>query len=143
MKNLLAVLVVLIFAAPSPAGDWPAYRRDPQRSAATDESLAFPLRPLWEYRCAQPPAPAWGEQLNLLNRVDFDYAPHPVIAGGLLIFASSADDTIRALDAVTGQEKWHFITGGPVRVPPQIAGGKITSAPTMAVLIASTPPPAS
>ena len=94
-------------------------------SSITAEALALPLRVAWEYRCAQPPNPAWPDTFRLLNRTDFDYAPHPVIARGLVCFGSSADDTVRALEAKTGAEKWRFTASGPVRLAPQIDGGKV------------------
>ena len=68
---------------------------------------------------------AWPDPFRLVNRMDFDYAPALAIAGGLVCFGSSADDTVRALDAKTGEEKWHFITGGPVRFAPQIGKGRV------------------
>ncbi|MBI2437463.1 MAG: PQQ-like beta-propeller repeat protein, partial [Lentisphaerae bacterium] len=101
------------------------YRHDARRSAVTEESLSFPLAPAWTYICPQPPAPAWPDPFRLLNRMDFDYAPALAIAGGIVCFGSSADDTVRALDVKTGLEKWRFIAGGPVRLAPQIANGKV------------------
>ena len=122
---LLGILALLAAPPAAPAADWPAYRHDAQRSAVTEERLVLPLRLAWKYRCAQPPRPAWPDTLLLINRTDFDYAPPPVIADGIVYFGSSADDTVRALDAATGREKWHFITGGPVRFAPQIDNGKV------------------
>ncbi|MBI2439793.1 MAG: PQQ-binding-like beta-propeller repeat protein [Lentisphaerae bacterium] len=114
-------IIWLAAVAVSSASDWPAYRHDARRSAVTEESLQFPLSPAWVYRCPQPPAPAWTEPDKNLNRLDFDYAAHPVIAAGLVCFGSSADDTVRALDAQTGALKWQFTTGGPVRFAPSFA----------------------
>ncbi|MDA1142776.1 MAG: PQQ-binding-like beta-propeller repeat protein [Planctomycetota bacterium] len=57
--------------------------------------------------------------------MDFDYAPALVIAQGIVCFGSTSDDTVRALDAETGEERWHFIAGGPVRFAPQIENGKV------------------
>jgi outer membrane protein assembly factor BamB len=114
-----------MLCAPALAGDWPTWRHDVQRSAFTEEKLTFPLRQAWVYRCPQPPQPAWPDTFRLLNRTGFDYAPQPVVAGGIVCFGSSADDTVRALDAKTGEETWHFIAGGPVRFAPQIADGRV------------------
>ena len=107
------------------AGDWPMYKKDAHRSSVSDEALDLPMRAAWVYRAAQPPRPAWPEPVKVMNRLEFDYAFQPVIAGGLVCFGSSADDTVRALDAATGAAKWRFTTGGPVRLAPQIAGGKV------------------
>lgn len=122
---LSATLIGLSLLHSATAGDWPMGRHDPQRSSVTDETVTFPLRPSWIYRAAQTPRPAWPEPVKNLNRLDFDYAPQPVIADGMVCFGSSADDTVRALDAKTGGLKWQFTSGGPVRFAPQIAAGKV------------------
>jgi len=122
------VLGLVLAAALAPAlhaDDWPMYKKDAHRSSMTEEELTFPLRKSWVYVCAQPPRPAWPEPVKNLNRLDFDYAAHPVVAEGIVCFGSSADDTVRALDAKTGNLKWRIITGGPVRFAPQIAEGKV------------------
>ena len=118
------IVCALALVSVTRAGDWPAYKHDSQRSSATADPLALPLRLAWHYRSAQPPSPAWPDTFKLLNRTDFDYAPHPVIAGGVVCFGSTTDDAVRALDANTGAEKWRFITGGPVRVAPQLDAGR-------------------
>lgn len=108
------------------ADDWPAFRRDAARTATSSETLAFPLERAWTHQSAQPPAPAWPPpHFILLNRLDFDYAPQPVAAEGIVCFGSSSDDTVRALDLATGKLRWRFTTGGPVRVAPQIAEGRV------------------
>ncbi len=121
---LLAALALAGLAANAPAADWPAYGRDARRGAATDDALSFPLRLAWEYRCAQPPTPAWPEPVVEMHRMDFDFAFQPVVARGLVIFASSADDTVRALDLETGALRWRFTAGGPVRFAPQVEGDR-------------------
>lgn len=117
-------LILLGVAAPALAIDWPAYKHDAQRSSVSGESLTFPLRLAWQYEAPQPPSPAWPDVFRLENRTDFDYAAQPVVAQGIVCFGSSSDDTVRALDAKTGKEKWHFMTGGPVRFAPQLDAGK-------------------
>ena len=85
------------------ADDWPAYKKGPARTGLTAEELEFPLVKKWVYRPSQLPRPAWPEPGKELNRTDFDYAFQPVVAGGLVYFGSSADDTVRALAADTTQ----------------------------------------
>ncbi|MCX5658113.1 MAG: PQQ-binding-like beta-propeller repeat protein [Planctomycetota bacterium] len=121
MSAFLAVAV----ARPALAGDWPTYKHDLRRTSFAAEELALPLRLAWKYVSPQAPSPAWPDTFWLLNRTDFDYAPHPVIASGIVCFGSTSDDTVRALDIATGQEKWHYIAGGPVRIAPQIEAGKV------------------
>jgi len=104
--------------------DWPAYQADAARSAITGERLAFPLSRLWEYIPVQPPRPAWPQPGKYIHLMAFDYAFQPVVAGGLVLFGSSADDTLRAVDAETGEARWRFTTGGPIRFAPAVADGK-------------------
>ena len=121
-----SVLLFLLLAALAFGEDWPAFRRDVQRSATTSEALEFPLERAWSYQSAQPPAPAWPPpHFILLNRLDFDYAPQPVAAENVICFGSSSDDTVRALNLETGKLRWNFITGGPVRIAPQIADERV------------------
>ncbi len=125
IEYLFACLALCLATPAAVAADWPMYRKDAVRSAITEEELKLPLQQAWVYKCAQKPAPAWPEPVKTLNRLDFDYAPHPVVAGGIVCFGSTADDTVRALDAATGILKWRFTTGGPVRFAPQIVNGKV------------------
>ena len=123
---LFSVACLTHAAAPPAAGSdaWPMYQHDPARSGVADAAIEFPLQPAWTYRPSQPPRPAWPRPIREVNRMAFDYAPQPVIAGGRVYFASSADDTVRALDAATGAVRWRFTTGGPVRFAPSVAGGR-------------------
>lgn len=105
------------------ASDWPCYQGNAERSGVTSESLAFPLSPAWRYDAARP-QPAWPEPGRTMHLMDFDYAVQPVVAGSLVFFGSSADDTVRAIDAKTGQERWRCVTGAPVRFAPHIADGR-------------------
>ena len=106
--------------------DWPTYRADAQRSGVAACELKLPLRQQWRCRPMphSAPSPAWPEPGKELHRVDFDYAFQPVVAGGLLFYGSSSDDTARARDAATGELVWRFIAEGPVRFAPALAHGK-------------------
>ncbi len=106
------------------AGDWPMHRHDVGRTSVTDDELTFPLHLAWRYVANQSPQPAWSEPPRLFNKMDFDYAPHPVVADGLLYLASNADDTVRAMDVQTGQLRWQFTAHGPIRFAPQIDSGR-------------------
>ena len=52
--------------------------------------------------------------------MSFDRASHVVAAGGLICFGSSADSTVTALDVATGDQRWKFIAGGPIRFAPTV-----------------------
>ena len=119
-----SLLVCPLTAPGALAADWPAYKADAARSGVAGEALQFPLQNVWKYEPARGPAPAWPEPGRELHRLDFDYAFQPVVAGGIVCFGSSADDTVRALDAASGKLKWKFTTGGPIRFAPAMADGK-------------------
>ncbi len=106
------------------SADWSAYKGDVARSSVTSATTPLPLKILWSYDSGQSPRPAWSEPGRALNMLDFDYCYQPIAAAGLVCFASSADDAVRALKADTGELVWSFITGGPVRFAPQILGEK-------------------
>jgi len=118
-------VVAGLLGASARAEDWPAYKKDAARSGVTTERLSLPFARRWVYRPSRGPRPAWPEPGKEVHRTDFDYAPQPVVAGGLVYFGSSADDTVRALDAATGEPVWRFTTEGPVRFAPSVARGKV------------------
>ena len=98
------------------AGDWPTYHADAARTGYTSEALPANLAPLWTYKGAHPPRPAWPDEPSML----FDPGYAPVSDGHSLYFGSSADCKIYALDAATGKERWTFFTVGPVRFAPAL-----------------------
>jgi len=122
---IVSLVATVMVAGNARAGDWPTYKSDPQRSGVTAEELEFPLATKWIYAPGVPPMPAWAEPGKELHRMDFDYAFQPIAAGGLVFFASSADDTVRALNAKTGRPVWRFTTSGPIRFAPAVDQGKL------------------
>jgi len=101
------------------AADWPMYRADPGHTGYTAEPLPAKLSLRWVYRAAHAPAPAWPRA----PRLAYDRAYHIVVANGLVHFGSSADGKVYALDAATGQARWAFSTGAPVRLAPVVWDG--------------------
>ncbi len=127
LAGLMIVWISIAAAAASAgdcAGDWPAYRKDGGRSAVTAERLDFPLGAAWVHRLPQAPRPAWPDCGRAFSIFDFDDAVKPVVAGGMVYLASSADDTVYALDAADGSLQWTYTTGAPVRFAPHIAHGR-------------------
>ena len=57
----LAVLACLALLTPLSASDWPAWRHDAQRSAATDADLPVVLHPQWTMTLPTL-KPAWPDQ---------------------------------------------------------------------------------
>ena len=112
--------VVLLFSL-SEAGDWPMFRFNAERQGYSAEELPEKLSLTWAY---QGPAPrsawvlGWGRTGNQPSGIEFDRVNQPIAAGGLVIFGSSADGKVYALDAATGAERWTFCTGAPIRFAP-------------------------
>jgi len=125
-RLLPTVLAASVFlTGPARGADWPCYNADASRSATTEGALSYPLRKAWEYTPAQPPRPAWPEPGKEIHRIDFDYAPQPVVAAGKVFFGSTADDTLRALDLATGRIVWTFTSDAPLRFAPAFAEGRL------------------
>lgn len=133
--GLVVLLTGLSTSNRARAEDWPTYMHDNQRSGVTSEALKLPLSKLWTYRSKHAPQPAWPDPakydifhftcIPLKPRVTFDRTFHVVMVGDAIYFASSANDKVHCLDAVTGKERWSFFTGGPVRLAPTIYEGKV------------------
>lgn len=116
--RFLAFAVVVLHLVMSPprarSSDWPTYRGDAARSGYTAETIPNQLRLRWQHRASRPPQPAWPTS----ERMDFDLAFQPIIVGDLVVFGSSADDQVYALDAKTGAVRWRFFAEGPIRFAP-------------------------
>jgi len=131
---VLAVLTLLLTLAAhahtAAAQDWPAFRGDLRRSGIAPQGFEVPTLSLdWRYQPELPPAPAWPGPARwdayaglkgLKSMRNYDPAFHAVVAGERVLFASSADDTVRCLDVRTGAQLWRFTAGGPVRVAPLV-----------------------
>ncbi|HEX8910891.1 MAG TPA: PQQ-binding-like beta-propeller repeat protein [Humisphaera sp.] len=105
--------VVLCAAGPARAADWPTYRHDAARTGATEEAPPADPKVHWSLKLPAL-APAWPDQERL--RTDGVYLP--VVLGDTVVVGSSRDDSVAAYDLKTGDQRWRFFTGGPVRVPP-------------------------
>jgi len=124
-----------VAASAARGADWPTYRGDNARSGVTREKLALPLSPAWVFQPRHAPEPAWGDPNPRKvggfygsiegRRNHHDDVFHVAVAGGALFFGSSSDNKVYCLDAATGRERWSFFTGGPVRLAPTVAEGKV------------------
>ena len=122
MRFAISCLVVSIILLPTlSADDWPAYRHDAERSGFTTDALPDDLEIQWVHTRPAPPRPAWPRS----DRMMFDRAPQPIVAGGLIFFGDSVDGSIHALDATTGEKQWTFPTRGPVRFAPAYLDGRL------------------
>ncbi|MCI0458080.1 MAG: PQQ-binding-like beta-propeller repeat protein [Gemmataceae bacterium] len=118
--TLLLCLALALLPAPVRAADWPTWRYDSGRTAASPQELAAKLHLQW-VREYPPLKPAWPDQ----GKMQFDTAYEPVVAGKTVFVGSSRTDSITALDSATGSEKWRFITDGPVRFAPTVWEGRV------------------
>ena len=117
----LGATLIVALTIPVRADDWPMFRADAQRSAFTPQELPERLQLAWTYRPDHAPAPAWPR----LARMTFDRAHQVAVAEGTLVFGSSVDGRIVALDAQSGAPRWSAYTEGPVRFAPAIHGGRV------------------
>ena len=128
-------LLTVCLAATVLGEDWPVYRHDNHRGGTTPESIAAEsLSERWVYRCSALPQPAWAgpakwdayhEVRGLRSMRDYDAAFHLVTVGDLVLFGSSGDDSVRALDAASGRVRWCFTTDAPVRMAPAVVDGRV------------------
>jgi len=125
-------LVLLARVSTVSAEDWPTYRHDATRAAATGETLSWPLKSQWTYRTPVPLTTAWSgaegrsiEGKDLHDRVRFDDALHVAIVKGRVYFGSSVDHRIHCVDAATGRSVWTAFTDAPVRLAPTVADGRV------------------
>ncbi len=111
----LCVLVVAL--APGVfAANWPTYRGTPARTAEVNETLPLPLVRHWFYSDSHAPRPAWPTS----KRMTFDRAIHGVMTGNRVVFGSTIDGSVCAVDAATGQIVWRYHTEGPIRFAPAL-----------------------
>ncbi|MBL8796452.1 MAG: PQQ-binding-like beta-propeller repeat protein [Planctomycetia bacterium] len=119
MRCRLAVLTLACCTGLLWAATWslthctapPAERGKLRVSAVSQEAGGLQLH--WVRQLA-PPRPAWPDQTSL----QFDAAYRPVPCGDLLLVGSARTDSLTALDAATGEQRWRFFTNGPIRLAP-------------------------
>lgn len=86
--------------------DWPTYRANTARSAASRAPIAARPLPIWTFK---PPLPVGATAASAA-------AGHVFLAGN--------DGKVRALDAATGQLQWSYQTAGPILQSPTICSGR-------------------
>jgi hypothetical protein len=89
-----------------PDSNWPTFRHDAARSAATPSKIGANLKPAWT--------------------IKLDGAPTaPVIAEGRVFLADRDRNLVFALSAETGETLWSYPTGGIVDTPPTWHQGRL------------------
>src|SRR5262245_11483786 len=110
---LLGLVIAIMAGREGRAADWPMWRHDASRRAASPQQLPEKLYLQW-FRHLPALSPAWPDQA----RMQFDAGYEPVVVGNLLFFGSSRNDCVTALDTRTGKEVWRTFVDGPVRFAP-------------------------
>ncbi len=87
------------------SGDWPTYRHDTGRSAATEQAVPTPTKVCWKALVGGAPTA-------------------PIIANGM-VFVANDQHQLKAFDARSGQLKWRFIAGGAITEAPTFALGAL------------------
>ena len=130
--KLVAFAVIVTMYSSCLADDWPTYLHDNARSGRSTVQLETPLSERWLFEARHPPQPAWSPPIPgaveghvEANRVDFDRAFHVAVVGECVYFGSSADDKLYCLDLATGDTRWTFFAGGPIRLAPTVVGGRV------------------
>ena len=111
-----AVLTSTAFAGQVAAEDWPMWRYDAARGAASPEQLPGDLRPLWTLRFEQREQ-VWDDPLNM-DLMTYDRILEPIVADGRLMVSLNDRDQVAAFDTATGQRVWTHFAEAPVRLPP-------------------------
>jgi outer membrane protein assembly factor BamB len=88
------------------AEDWPTYRGNNQRTAATKIVLDSNMPGRWHYSPGR------------------SHVPSSATSAGGLIFLSGSDGKVRALDAKSGELRWQYLTSGTIKYPPTIWEGR-------------------
>ncbi len=113
---ILSSLVIVMWTGvcrADPGDDWPMWRHDAGRTAATDAELPAKLYLQWKREFPKP-APAFPND----SRLCFDRSYEPVAAEGRIFVPSMVNDSVAAFNAETGEEQWRFFADGPVRYAP-------------------------
>ena len=115
-------ILIIIFCQvrASLANDWPMWRYDAGRTAASPERLSKDLRLQWIQHFS-PREPVWDDPLNQ-DLMAYDRIFEPIILGNMLFIGFNECDKVAAFDLETGQQKWEYFVDGPVRLP--LAGWK-------------------
>jgi outer membrane protein assembly factor BamB len=123
MRCLSCLLLPLLLTVTAHAADWPMWRFDAGRTAASGEVLPEKLHLQWE-RMETQREQVWDDPLNH-DLMPYDKVFEPVVMGGKMFVGFNDRDKVVALDLETGAEAWSFFTGGPVRLPPVCWEGKV------------------
>ena len=134
-RSMVVLAGLTTLFASAQADDWPTYQQNHRRTGYSSEAVDVSrLKPMWVWRSPAAPQPAWAGpakwdayagRRNLPSMRNYDPVFHVVAVGDRVWFGSTADDSVRCLDADTGETIWTFTADGPVRNAPTWHGGRI------------------
>ncbi len=104
--------------------DWPMWRFDAARSAATPHRLAENLHLQWVRELPEPRR-AWAFQWDDRGKLDFDVSYAPVVLGERIFVPSNVTDSVTAYHIEDGRRLWRFHADGPVRLAPAAWQGRV------------------
>src|SRR5208337_5533923 len=110
MKKIMAItaiLVVLMLVPALAAADWPQAKHDAGHSSASDSAIVPPLGVQW--------------QESLGDHI----VSSPVVSNGTLFVANDDENTLLALDPLTGSRLWSFTADGAIESTPAVANGSV------------------
>jgi len=116
LSSLLFLLHLMVSGTSVQAQDWPMWRCNAQRTAASSGSLPTEFKLLWQKQL-EPRRQAWDDSLNL-DLMSYDRVFEPVVVGKRLFLSFNDRDKVAAFDTETGDELWSAFADAPVRLPP-------------------------
>ncbi|MFO7903643.1 MAG: PQQ-binding-like beta-propeller repeat protein [Pirellulaceae bacterium] len=131
MRSLTRIILVGVLAVFNFGGnlngnehDWPMWRYDAARSAATPLELSEDLHLQWVRELPEPKR-AWRHQWDHRGKLDFDVSYAPVVMGERIFVPSNATDSVTAYRIANGARLWRFYADGPVRLAPAAWNGNV------------------
>lgn len=106
------ILTWLVQSSLCSSEDWPTWRFDNHRGAATSEQLPEQLHLQWS-RKLPTLSPAWTDE-----RLQFDASYEPIVANGKMFLASPSNHTMSAFDLLSGRREWRVFADAPIRFAP-------------------------
>lgn len=114
-------------AVPVEKDDWPMYRHDMERTAATTVSVPENPELLWRSAALASPSPVLAKSMfladQLINATSHDALTGPTVSAGKVFVALSQASQVVALDEKTGKTLWTFHAAARVDAPPTIYKG--------------------
>ena len=137
LRSIVIALVALFPVANARAADWPMWRYDAQRSAASSERPPAELGLLW-MREFEPQRQAWDDTLNL-DLMTYDRVFEPIVMDGKLLVGFNDRDKLVAFEAARARNCGRSTQKDQCGFLPPAGTGMFTFAATTDSCTASTP----